>query len=102
MNNHAVDKQLNISWNGQILQNDHYLKYLGVTLDRALLFAKHTQNVKAKVAARNNIHGKLETPPGEQILTPCRQQLWPSATRQQNMPHMYGLGHAMQKRSTLH
>ena len=59
LNNHTADKQLNITWNGQVLENDHFPKYLGVTLDRTLSFAKHAQNVKAKVAARNKILGKL-------------------------------------------
>ena len=30
-----------------------------MTLDRTLSFAKHAQNVKAKVASRNNLLGKL-------------------------------------------
>ena len=59
LNNHATDKQLNITSNGQVLENDRYLKHLGVTLDQTLSFAKHAQNVKAKVAARNSILGKL-------------------------------------------
>ena len=59
LSNHATDKQLDITWNGQVLENDRFPKYLGVTLDRTLSFAKHAQNVKAKVAARNNILGKL-------------------------------------------
>ena len=59
LNNHTVDKQLNITWNGQVLENDRLPKYLGVTLDQSLSFAMHAQNVKANVAARNNILGKL-------------------------------------------
>ena len=59
LNNHTADKQLNITLNGQVLENDRFPKYLGVTLNQSLSFAKHAQNVKAKVAARNNILGKL-------------------------------------------
>ena len=59
LNNHIADKKLNITWNGQVLENDRHPKYLGVTLDRTLSFAKHAQNVKAKVASRNNLLGKL-------------------------------------------
>ena len=59
LNNHQARRKLNITWNDQTLDNDEYPKYLGVTLDRTLSFAKHTQNVKAKVAARNNLLGKL-------------------------------------------
>ena len=33
--------------------------YLGVTLDRTLSFNRHTSNVKAKVATRNNLISKL-------------------------------------------
>lgn len=59
LNNHAANKKLNITWNGQALENDQYPKYLGVTLDRTLSFAKHVQNVKAKVTTRNNLLSKL-------------------------------------------
>ena len=59
LNNHQANTKLNITWNGQQLENDSYPKYLGVTLDRTLSFNKHVQNVKAKVAARNNLLGKL-------------------------------------------
>ena len=59
LNNHAAGRKLNITWNGQVLENDCHPKYLGVTLDRTLSFAKHVQNVKAKVATRNNLLGKL-------------------------------------------
>ena len=43
LNNHTVDKQLNITWNGQVLENDRLPKYLGVTLDQSLSFAMHAQ-----------------------------------------------------------
>ena len=59
LNNHQAQRKLNITWNDQVLENDNYPKYLGVTLDRTLSFAKHAQNVKAKVAARNSLLGKL-------------------------------------------
>ena len=59
LNNHAAGRKLNITWNDQILENDSHPKYLGVTLDRTLSFSKHVQNVKAKIATRNNLLSKL-------------------------------------------
>ena len=59
LNNHQAQRKVNITWNDQLLDNDDFPKYLGVTLDRTLSFAKHVQNVKAKVAARNSLLGKL-------------------------------------------
>ena len=59
LNNHEANKKLNITWNGQILENDSFPVYLGVTLDRTLSFKEHARKVKAKVATRNNLLGKL-------------------------------------------
>ena len=59
LNNHQANTKLNITWNGETLQNDCFPVYLGVTLDRTLSFAEHVRKVKAKVAARNNLLGKL-------------------------------------------
>ena len=51
--------RLNITWNGQLLENDRYPVYLGVTLDRTLSFNERAKKVKAKVATRNNLLSKL-------------------------------------------
>ena len=59
LNNHQADYKLDITWNGEKLQNDRFPVYLGVTLDRTLSFNEHCKKVKAKVATRNNILGKL-------------------------------------------
>ena len=59
LNSHVTGKKLNITWNGEVLENDCHPKYLGVTFNRTLSFAKHAQNVKAKVVTRNNLLGKL-------------------------------------------
>ena len=53
---HVVEISL---YHDQILDNDNYTQYLGVTLDWTWSFAIHIQNVKAKVAARNCLLGKL-------------------------------------------
>ena len=59
LNNHEADTKLNITWNGQMLENVRFPVYLGVTLDRTLSYKEHTRKVKAKVATRNNLLSKL-------------------------------------------
>ena len=59
LKNHLASRKLNIEWNGEKLKNDNFPVYLGVTLDRTLTYAKHVTKVKAKVATRNNLLGKL-------------------------------------------
>ena len=59
LNNHQAHHKLDIKWNGEQLTNDNFPVYLGVTLDRTLSFNEHTRKVKAKVASRNNLLGKL-------------------------------------------
>ena len=59
LNNHKANRKLQIQWNGQKLENNCFPVYLGVTLDRTLSFNRHTSNVKAKVATRNNLISKL-------------------------------------------
>ena len=59
LNNHQAEYKLDISWNGEKLQNDKFPVYLGVTLDRTLSFNEHCKKVKGKTAKRNNILGKL-------------------------------------------
>ena len=59
LNNQQAARKLNLSWNGKILENNSFPVYLGVTLDRTLSFAHHVKKVKGKVAARNNLLGKL-------------------------------------------
>merc|ERR1712121_98109 len=59
LNNHQAEYKLDISWNGEKLQNDKFPVYLGVTLVRTLSFNEHCKKVKGKTAKRNNILGKL-------------------------------------------
>ena len=59
LNNHKANRKLDIWWNDEKLENNCFPVYLGVTLDRTLSFAQHAKNVKAKIATRNNLLGKL-------------------------------------------
>ena len=52
-------RELNLSWNGTKLSHCTNPTYLGVILDKSLIYKKHVEKVRAKVAARNNILHKL-------------------------------------------
>jgi len=59
LNNHDANRKLKITWNGNLLENDSFPVYLGVTLDRTLSFKEHCKKVKGKVATRNSLLTKL-------------------------------------------
>ena len=59
LRNREVKRLLNIAWNGVVLENTAYPKYLGVTLVRTLNYKQHILNTKMKVATRNNLLKKL-------------------------------------------
>ena len=60
LRNREVKRLLNIAWNGVVLENTAYPKYLCVTLDRTHLnYKQHILNTKMKVATRNNLLKKL-------------------------------------------
>lgn len=59
LKNREAKRNLNITWQGQQLENCPTPKYLGVKLDRTLSFQQHCLDTKKKVAARNNIIRKL-------------------------------------------
>ena len=61
LKNRYANEKLNIIWDGQQLQHCDNPMYLGVTLDRSLIFKKHVTKTKAKVSTRNNIVRKLTT-----------------------------------------
>ena len=50
---------MKIKWNNSDLDKIAYPKYLGVTLDRTLIYKEHIQNTKIKVATWNNLLRKL-------------------------------------------
>ena len=55
LKNRRANYKIKVSWCGEILEHHTNPIYLGVTLDRALTFKKHIENLKKKVSARNNI-----------------------------------------------
>lgn len=59
LKNMHADRNLDITWQGEKLENCRTPKYLGVKLDRTLSFKSHCQDTKMKVMARNNIIRKL-------------------------------------------
>ena len=59
LRNRQANRKLNITWNGNVLENNTFPVYLGVTLDRTLSFSQHTKKTKAKLATRNNLLRKL-------------------------------------------
>ena len=77
LRNRDAKRKLYVTWNG--LELDHYPNpiYLGVTLDRSLIFKLHALNTKA-----NNLLRKLkQTPDGELIQLPYEQPHWRFAFR---------------------
>ena len=63
--NKEAMRELDVTWNGTVLENTAHSKCLGVTLDRTLSYKKHIQNTKMKVANRNNLQKKLSTSKSE-------------------------------------
>ena len=59
LRNRECGKQLNISWNGENLTHCNLPVYLGVALDRKVLYKAHIEKIKKKVGTRNNITRKL-------------------------------------------
>ena len=49
---------LNINIDGHVIDQVHYLKYLGMTIDFHLSFKNHTNIVCGKIAAKNGILSK--------------------------------------------
>ena len=54
LNNHKVQRQLNICVHGTTLPRNSHPKYLGVKLDRQLTYAQHIEGLRGKMMARNN------------------------------------------------
>ena len=55
LRNKEVKRTLKVKWNRTDLENTPHPKYLGITLDRILLYKQHIHNTKMKVATRNNL-----------------------------------------------
>ena len=61
LRNNKAKREIDVTWNGTVLENTTHPKYLCVTLDRTLSYKKHMHNTKIKVATRNNPLKKLST-----------------------------------------
>lgn len=59
LNNRLAKHGINITFDGNEIANNHTLSYLGVTLDRTLIYKNHLTKVAAKIKSRNNINKKL-------------------------------------------
>lgn len=51
MSNHKI----NVLFDGQVIKNSRFPKYLGVTLDRTLTYKEHLTKTAEKLKTRNNI-----------------------------------------------
>ena len=58
---HIRTKELDVTWNGTVLENTTNLKYLGFTLNRTLSYKKYIHNTNMMVAIRNNLTKKFST-----------------------------------------
>lgn len=59
LKNRCANRNLNVNWNRTKLTNTQRPKYLGVTLDRSLIYTFHYENIKHKIMIRNGILRKL-------------------------------------------
>ena len=59
LNNHQASRELNIVWDGKLLENEPFPVYLGVTFDRTLAFKVHVDKLRKKVSSRANLIGQL-------------------------------------------
>lgn len=59
LNNRLANKELQIQFEGRMLQHNRNPKFLGVILDRTLSFKHHLSGTAAKINTRNNILQKL-------------------------------------------
>lgn len=59
LTNKLAKREMQGLFANQPLKHNHFQKYLGVTLDRALCFKKHLTKVTEKLTTRNNIIKKL-------------------------------------------
>lgn len=54
-----ANHKININFDGQVIKNSRHPKYLGVTLNRTLMYNEHLTTTAAKLKTRNNIIQKL-------------------------------------------
>ena len=59
LTNCAAKHQMEVSWGGNTIPTTPNPKYLGVTLDRSLTYAKHLAQLSMKVNARCNLLRRL-------------------------------------------
>lgn len=59
LNNKEARKQLNVNIQHNDIPNDEAPSYLGIKLDRSLIFKQHAEKVKNKIKTRKNIIGEL-------------------------------------------
>ena len=57
--NKMANHKINVLFDGQVIKNSRFSKYLGVTLDRILTYKEHLTKTAAKLKTRNNIIQKL-------------------------------------------
>ena len=57
--NRLAKYELKVSLNNQNIQHERFPKYLGITLDRTLMYKTHITQVAAKTWARNNLLRRL-------------------------------------------
>jgi len=57
--NKMANHQIDVIFDGQVIKNSRFPKYLGVTLDRTLTYKEHLTKTAAKLKTRNNIIQKL-------------------------------------------
>lgn len=59
LNSRQANYHLKVTFCGNTVKHNSHPKYLGVTLDRSLIYRKHCENTAAKIKSRNNIIHKL-------------------------------------------
>ena len=59
LQNAAAKRELSVRMNEKILKHEVHPVYLGITLDRPLIFKEHLMKTAAKLKTRNNLLMKL-------------------------------------------
>ena len=61
LRNKRAKRTLKVKWNRRDLEKAPHPRYIGVTLDRTLIYKQHIHNTKTKVATCNNLLRKLSS-----------------------------------------
>ena len=59
LKNYLAKRELNITWEGKLLENTPNPVYLGLTLDRTLSYKVHVEKLRKKLSARNSLLSTL-------------------------------------------